>query len=389
MIRMFLGKPGGGKSFGALRDIVDEIVNGNRTIVTNLALDVGALSAWIQLNHPEADFDPVKRIRLLDDTETKRFWMYRGPRKVVEEATANPAIEGHFGVVPKHMFSVLYVIDECHIHFDARCWKENGLQLTFYNSQHRKYNDEVIFVTQFLDLVDKRVKGFAQDYVYFVNNGLQRFMTHFRLPSYFTVKTYSRAQADGPRKDSPQASTRYQLDVTLASCYDTSAGVGIPGRKKHEANRIKGLPIYWIIVPIVALGFVLVKAPDVATKGIMGVLDTGQPVRSATEKPSAGGGQGQDRLGAVPLPTGSTAPAPASPGVHQPQTPEAPPVPVFVRSVAILGKKAIVTLTDGRTFTRGTGLLAITDDYVFTKDGRSYQRVGVLPSPPSGGAGGT
>lgn len=381
MIRIFLGKPGGGKSYGALKDIVDEIVLGQRVVVTNLAIDVGALSAWIQKNYPDADFDPVKRIRLLTDAETKRFWLYRGPRKKVDESTADPTIEGHFGVVPKHMLGVLYVIDECHIHFDARSWKENGLQLTFYDSQHRKYNDEVIFVTQFLDLVDKRVKGFAQDYVYFVNNGLQRFMTHFRMPKYFTVKTYTRPQADGPRKDTPQAATRYQLDVTLASCYDTSAGVGIPGRGKHEVARIKGVPIYWIAVPILLLAFVLMKAPDIMTKGVLKVLDTGQKKPDATETSPAGAGRGPDRLGPVPLPSGTTGPAPASTGPETPPAVGAPPAPVYVRSVAVFGRKAIVTLTDGRTLTSGTGLAAITDDYVFLKNGERYQRVKVLPQP--------
>lgn len=379
---MFLGKPGGGKSFGALKDIVDELVLGTRTVVTNLAVDVGALSAWIQKNYPHADFDPVKRFRLMTDAETRTFWFIRGPNKQVDGSTADKSVEGHYGVVPSDMFNVLYVIDECHLHFDARSWAKNGAQLTFYNSQHRKFNDEVIFVTQFLDLVDKRVKGFAQDYVYFVNNGLQRFMTHFRMPKYFTVKTYSRPQSDGGRKDQHQAAARYQLDPTLAACYDTSAGVGIPGRQQREISRMRGVPIYFIVVPVIALGYFLTKAPDLATQGVMNVLETGQP------KPAAADLGTQNAALMAPSPNGrpsgevATLPTVASGPLA------GPPPPVYVHSVAVQGRKALVTLSDGQILSKGTGLLAITEDYVYTKDGsrypRRYRRADPEPAKPAG-----
>lgn len=371
---MFLGKPGGGKSFGALRDIVDEIVNGHRRIVTNLSLDIGALSEWIQKNFPDADFDPHKRIRLLTDSESKRFWMARGPRLNVDPKTADTSIaEGHFGIVTPRMHGVLFVIDECHLHFDARQWKENGLELTYYNSQHRKFNDEVIFVTQFLDLVDKRVKGFAQEYVYFVNNGLQRFMTHFRLPSFFTVKTYSSPKTGGA-KNPDMATARYQLDVTLAACYDTSAGVGIPGRKKHETNRVKGLPIYWIVVPACGIAALLFYTPDLMTRGVIaavdrapsvGGVDTGTAHPGNQRPPSPMGGP------AVPPPTANVALDPAKVAV---------PAEVYVRSVMLSAHGAYVTLSNGQLLQNGAGLARISKHYVYDIEGKRYRR---YPSPPA------
>jgi len=373
MIRMFLGKPGGGKSYGALKDIVEEILNGHRRIVTNLSIDVGALSAWIQKNYPDADFDPLKRFRLLTDTETKTFWMCRGPQADVDPKTADDKIAlGHFGTVTPDQLGVLYVIDEAHIHFDARAWAQTGHQLTYYNSQHRKYQDEVVFVTQFLELIDKRVKGFAQDYVYFVNNGLQRFMTYFRLPKYFTVKSFGKPRSGGTQ-DVPMAVWRYQLDPTLAACYDTSAGVGIPGRKKIEVNRIKGLPIFWIAVPVLAVAVALFYIPDVMTKGVKAALDRGQPKPATKTAPADTAPTSHQGVDGLPTPKGGgNPPAPTAPTPAVDSGP--PPARVYVRSVARAGKDAIVTLTNGEIITKATGLAAISNDYVYLLDGTKYQR---------------
>jgi len=363
MIRLFLGKPGGGKSYGALCDIVDEIVNGNRVVVTNLSLDAGALSAWIQANHPEADFDPCTRLRLLSDAESKRFWLHRRPGFSLSPLTKEDELAGRWFKIPEDKMGVLYVIDECHIHFDARCWAENGLSLTYYNSQHRKFNDEVIFVTQFLDLVDKRVKGFGQDFVYFVNNGLQRFMTHFRLPSYFTVKTYQKPRT-GNGQDSPGAVKRYKLDPTLAACYDTSAGVGIPGRKKVEVNRVKGLPIYWMIIPIAACCVLVWYAPNLITKGTIAVVDSGRSEDAGKQQTPAGVPQAQ--MGGTPQGTGTTQAV-------------APSVPVYVKSYAYRGNDCLVTLSDGRTLARGQGLLVLTSNFAISNTGERYPVYRVPP----------
>jgi len=365
MIRLFLGKPGGGKSYGALCDIVDEIVNGNRVIVTNLSLDAGALSAWIQLNHPEVNFDPCTQLRLLTDAESKRFWLHRRPGFSLEPLTKADELAGRWFSIPQDKMGVLYVIDECHIHFDARCWAENGLSLTYYNSQHRKFNDEVIFVTQFLDLVDKRVKGFGQDFVYFVNNGLQKFMTHFRLPSYFTVKTYQKPRT-GNGQDVPGAVKRYRLDPTLAACYDTSAGVGIPGRKKVEVNRVKGLPIYWISVPVVAIGVFLFFMPNLVTQVAVGA--TSSPSQKDIGKTDHQGEVPQAQMGGTSNGAGYVAPV-------------VPPDRVYVQSYAYRKGDCIVTLSDGRILAKGQGLGALTSTEAISTDGDRYPIYRVPPRP--------
>lgn len=375
MIRIFTGKPGGGKSYGALRDIVEELVYGQRVVATNLALDLGKLNAWLQKNHPQADVDIHKRIRQLNEEEARQFWLHRKDNTDIESPTEEEQKKGKFFKVPPETYGMLYVIDEAHIYFDARSWATTGLQLTYYNSQHRKFSDECIFITQFLDLIDKRVKGFAQDYYYFVNNGLERFLTFFRLPEYFTVKVYTSPRKDNGR-DFASASSRYTMDFTLADCYDTSSGVGIKGRQMPEQKRVKGLPLVWITVPVVLLGVVMFYVPEVMSYGVMKALDT--TTQKASSKALHGGPRpaGSGELAGVPKETRGSDTKP-------PQADAIPKQPPWVVSFALGKADAIVKLSDGTELTKATGLLRITPDWVFTTDGKRYRiHRGSSPRPP-------
>lgn len=176
------------------------------------------------------------------------------------------------------------------------------------------------------------------------------------------------------------------MDVTLASCYDTSAGVGIPGRGKHEVNRMKGLPIYWIAVPILVLAYVLMKAPDVGTKAVMGVLNTGQKSEE-TPAPSPNNPEGPPsrsnaQSDGPQAQMGGPAAGPLAQGASAKQEPE-----VFVRSIAVRGNRALVTLTNGQVLTKADGLVAITENHVYASGGRKYSRRGGPPPQPASAGG--
>lgn len=371
MLRIFTGKPGGGKSYGAIKDVLDEAVNGRRVIVTNLSIDVGRFSAFVQKHHPEADFDPCKRLRILTPDETKKFWRYRRPGVELPGRLGHQ--QGDCTIEPQY-YGCLYVIDEAHVHFDARAWAETGLELTFYNSQHRKFDDEVVFITQFLDLLDKRVRGFCQEYVYFTNHGLQRYLTYFRQPAYFTVKTYLKPLTGAPGADFPQAASRYTLDVELASCYDTSAGVGIPGRGKPEVNRVKGVNLFWIVIPVLIACAILYKTPDLVSKGLTTAIERSTPqtvLPKASDAPKAKetGSTGRLLVGGRGGVAGGDERHPPAVAAKAPEPPQAP---VYVKSYALKKGRALVTLSDGREFTNLTGVVAVTPDFVVLKDGSVY-----------------
>jgi len=370
MIRMFLGYPGGGKSFGGLRELLDEAVYGYRTLCTSVPVDLGKLSAYIQKHYPDVDWDPVKMCRILTEAECKKFWLHRGPGKDIPDITSADEEAEKWWVTPADWHHVLYVIDEAHMHFDARLWVKNSRSLTFYNSQHRKYHDEVVFITQFSDLIDKRVRGFAQEWWYFRNRGLEKFMTLFKMPKYFHCEIFFGAKCPG---NVAMETRRYRLDLELAGCYDTSAGVGIVGRKAPERNRMKGVPLAWIILPFAVGAAVLMFAPEWFAKGV---------AKLTSSKAGAGAESAPVRRDGVPpveafapyagpnRAAGSNPEAVAGVSVDKPSRSK----PVWVRSVAWKGRDAIVVLSDGRELTRSNGLVSITDSWVALADGTRFQR---------------
>lgn len=278
MINTIVGKPGGGKSYYSLRHIAQYLAFTSGSVVTNLSIDIPKLEAYCASKYPHV-IDVSKRLRLLDEKQAPRFWLYRldsqglhvdlqgvtreqekeGQRvnfDKITQANRDALEHGKLRVYP----GILYVIDECHVFFDARAWAENGFSLTFYNSQHRKLEDDVLFVTQFLELVDKRVKGFSQEFIYLRNNGAEKFLTLFRGPSYFIAKHYQRPPSG--LQDFPSEVHRFTLDLALAACYDTSAGVGIRGVGRPESNKKRGLSVAWIALPVLLAMFLLHQGPE-------------------------------------------------------------------------------------------------------------------------------
>jgi len=370
MIYMLTGKPRAGKSLLALRRIVQELSAGHRVVVTNLAIKLPELAAYLQKKYPHKNIDLLQRLRLLTDEQTKHFWLYRRPEVPGDEGrvdgvTTEQEKKGQFPTWPAKYRAVLYVIDEAHIHFDARRWMEAGHSLTFYNSQHGKLDDETYFVTQFLDLVDKRLKGFAQLYIYVVNQGLRRFLSFFSPPSYMVAKAYSQPVQNG-KDEHFEWSERWLLDKELADCYDTSQGVGMPGSGKPETKPKKGLSMVWIIPVAFVVVYAAVKSLGLVTWGVGKTLKGASTSAStAAHVDSQAEGrqvpsvlvQKQKRASTDTVPIASQA--------------ESPPT-VYVRSIARRGAKVIVTLSDGRQLVSGLTLGAVTPLYVQDSDRKRY-----------------
>jgi len=362
MISIFYGQPGAGKSFGALQaKLVDELLYGDRLIVTNLPVDLGRLNAWCQKNHPKWEGDINERIRLVTEDDTATFYCFRTvgmpplPCPGREESLSGK----HVAYQPGDK-GVMYIIDEAHIKFDAREWKDAGPELTFYCSQHRKMNDDVTFITQHPDMLNNRLRMLAQQYWSFNNHGMEKLLTYFRKPSFFTVEIH-RKMPTGLNPPPPEETRRYKLNKALADCYDTSAGVGITGQRKPEQKAKGGINVFWIIIPLLIGAYVLAKIPDGAAYGVSKMLSPGKVDKSTPN----------EAPGVPPSPKGG----PTKPEQVATSLPVITPVPVYVHSVAFSRREAIVTLTDGRILSTATGLREITPDRVYLKDGTSYQRL--------------
>lgn len=267
MLRMITGKIGGGKTYYAVREIIDELVNGERTVVTNVALELGPLNEYIQQHYPDANVNLFERVRILDESETLQFYLHRHHGVDVEPVTKEEERRGEFPTFPDEAFTrgVFYVLDEVHTYFNCRNWMNVGLTCSWYLAQHRKFDDEIIAISQFSDQIDKQFKGFAQYWLHIVNNG-NELMAGFRGANYCVAKWYN--QEKRGFFDKAQSVERYRIDKRIGACYDTSAGTGIKGRKRTETRRKrKGLsPIY--LIPAGILGIAaLIAAPRLLAAG--------------------------------------------------------------------------------------------------------------------------
>ncbi|HEV2210247.1 MAG TPA: zonular occludens toxin domain-containing protein [Verrucomicrobiae bacterium] len=256
-IHFISGKPGGGKTLYAVKLIVDELVFGKREIFTNVPLHVGRLNEYLQERWPSRDCNVVQRVRLLDDSETGRFFSIRPGGVQVPVLSKEEWSAGKKPVYPALQDGgVMYVIDEVHNFFNARAWAETGRDVLFYLSQHRKLGDTVICITQAVMNVDKQFRSVTQDYTYLRNLKKESY-GFFRLPGVFVRRTFTTPPSD--TSEAMETGT-FRLDVSgLASCYDTAQGVGIHARGADREEKRSGLPWWAFVVAVFLLLFAIVQ----------------------------------------------------------------------------------------------------------------------------------
>jgi Zonular occludens toxin (Zot) len=267
------GKPGGGKTYIGVKQICEELAdpNSNRFIVTNIALKLPELAEWCH-KHCKHEVNLSERIRILDDIETGEFWLYEPGRqfdqrreiKMKRRTMDVPDFED------RAERGCLYVIDEVHVYFGARDWQATGNDATFFLSQHRKLNCDVVMITQHPEQTDKALRRLAQEYMS-VRNLLREPILGFNLGTLFGafryVRTLNSPQSPNP---APFESGFVSLDLKeIGKLYDTTAGVGIAGRVAPPAVQKRGRHVAWLLIPIaivVALGVYGFKHIDTINK---------------------------------------------------------------------------------------------------------------------------
>jgi len=232
--------------------------------------------------------------------------------------------------------------------------------LTFYNSQHRKLGDDCIFVTQFLKLIEVRVRGFAELFHVFRNFAGANLWTVFQMPKRMRELVY--AVEPGGAGVHPDFEVWRPLDLEKASCYDTTGGVGVSGGRKPEERLARGLALPWWVVflGIAALGLGFWFVPQFFAKAVVnGVSGT-----ASKYVPVVGGDKGTK---AAPEPVKSSGMTPAAnPGPVVPSGPR-----VFMTGCVVRGSDVLVTLSDGRRL-RGRDLKYVTADKAVTLDGTEF-----------------
>jgi hypothetical protein len=241
---------------------------------------------------------------------------------------------------------VLYIIDEAHLLFDARHYKDTAEALTVYNSQHAKLLDDCIFVTQFLGLIEKRVKGFAEYFHVFRNFAGVKTMQFLAMPGRIRESIYSVEPGGAAKADEEHW---HKMDFKRAACYSTMTGVGLAGGTRVDQRKVKGFRLPWwaVFVGIITLGLGLWYGTQAISKKVvlgLGKVDPGVSRASAVPVRGAGGSNAVETAERVEMT-----------GFSQ------------------FGSRVEVFLTDGRVLTENE-LKAVSKDRAIGRDGRVYAK---------------
>jgi len=287
MIYFLSGKPGGGKTYYLLRIIEQELMTGTRTVVTNIALKLPELREYLQKKY-DKDVDLWARIRILTEDEVPAFYLHRQkgvdiqPVNVVDERRGcYPAIAENR---PADDPGILYAIDEAHQFYNARAWQSNGLSIFHYLAKHRHFNDEIYFISQNPEQVDKQLKLQVQYWIYCLNTGNDLFGRGFRgkmnhiKASWFTeelpkkMNFVSRSMASKV-EDIDIEITKPDGKVRLGDCYETlQFGGSNTGLKVEVKKKPQGRSVFWMAIPVAIVVVILFSAPKLLSKGLEKVV---------------------------------------------------------------------------------------------------------------------
>lgn len=147
-----------------------------------------------------------------------------------------------------------YQLDECHKSFPARMWQLLGPAAEDYTSETRKFNDDLDFITQHPEKVDKNLRRNATQWIQVVNMERNRLFMGVTFNKKFRYYLYP--QPEMPSKnDKPESSVFFHRGgkEKIEFVYKTMWGQSVRGGGTSETNKRKGLHWSVWIVALVAM----------------------------------------------------------------------------------------------------------------------------------------
>ena len=238
------GKPGGGKSAYAERLILEELERPERRlIVTNIPQNEKHLTRYFI--EKDIHFDP-DWIRVLDWDESALWFLNRVEGMLEEVDVVKLSKEP-----PKPVF---FVLDEAHTWLNSRTYQDKNRQRVLnYVAIHRHLGDEIVWVSQSFNAVDKQIRERCQDYRLCRNWGKESWRG-FTKGTGFCVTSYLEPPSSVNHSEMMQWKKNYPLDKKVLNCYHTS----LVGTSADLGQRVRGLNYRWIFVGLVAVGILAI-----------------------------------------------------------------------------------------------------------------------------------
>jgi len=404
MITFLSGKPGDGKSLYATKLILQDLIEGI-FVVTNIPLVLPEVCAYVNAERKrlgdERTFNFDDNCRILSDAEVYEFYRRRSgglvldpspdfecePRDRLDRPQFVEFMKANFSKIknaPEECRrAVHYYIDEAHNFFSAREWANAGRGLLYYTSQHRHLWDNIWFITQVVENVEKQLRGLASE-LHQVRNHLRRSIGPFKLRPIFKIRKFYGVPSDSATTSKPYATEEMTLDpAKVAGCYRTVGALGV--QSKPEKIKNAGRLPWWslwvtgglVVCAIAAafLGLPFLGAGYAKSLVGQGAKVSDQITGGALSSPPAPGPESSGMSSRAPHRTAT-------------EEPSAPPVEVWVTGYVARGDRINVTLSDGRTLTEVGGDLArIERNFVETPSGERFYlgrklSLSGLPVPP-------
>jgi len=350
MLYLFTGLPRNGKSFYVLKRLIQELIENQKPIVTNMPLFVEKLEEYLTKRGHDGRA-MVARIRFISNAEVKRFWRCRGPVTLVPDPVTGAMTYTADG-------GVVFIIDEAHIPFHSHKWDEISKEAPEYISQHGKLKDEVFLITQHIDKLAKQLKLDVQYYIEIAYKRREMFLV-FQKGYHFLAKAWTGGVPEGV-KTKPNQVWPFFPDRELFACYDSNAGHGVVGTGgSYGADKFRGLPPWVLWVFLAGMGWLAVWGLFNAPGWVMSKF-FGKPAVSST----------------AAVKTDSSVVAPRSSSLLEQIPASVVPSPaLWVTGIAV-GRFAgevrySISLSDGRRLTPRDGLVkVIGPNFIDLEDGR-------------------
>lgn len=348
MIMFYCGLPGSGKSYEAVRLIIDNLRLG-RVVCTNIdGMDNETNQEYIKNLANLSEYDFRRNFVFLTKADVLQFWKTK--KEVVENDIDGKLIrfERESPVCP---LGSMIVIDEAHLHFNSRDFqnKENR-SLADWASTHRHHGYDVVFITQNIDKVEKQVRTLTQ-WTYL-----------FRKVDFLGAavkKKYMRYAYSGDDHSGPPLSKNVRTyEAKYFPCYQSHASSDVKelGIMKH-VNILKH-PIFFAIPVVLCFCIYMFSKSSFASGDLFGtkkrLADAGAKIERQRAASSVPAPIAAPPLQAVQRPVSSASFAPSMPA-FRPVSSSAVPVQSMAQAPDARRVVGVISCGSSRKYLLSTG----------------------------------